>query len=269
MGATVTRVLSQGRVRKVRIRQSTVHGVWRNGRIRLQTWPTDPTIGHLVVIDHDTVPSPDELREVTDAAARAGARAVRSGALFPRAADALANVGYVAIDTLALLELDLHTPATGSNGRTRRLHRWQHATAAAIDRAAFGDVWGNDAAGLDGIRRATPGHRARRLDHDHRMAAFAITGVASRTAYFQRLAVHPAHQRRGMGRTLVADAIAWARARRLDTMMVNTGVDNAAALALYDAFEFRVLRDQLTVAELRLAAVTPATAPGAPAQQDR
>ena len=130
-------------------------------------------------------------------------------------------------------------------------------------------VWGNDPAGLVGIRRATPGHRARRLDRDHRVAAFAITGVASRTAYLQRLAVGPMHQRQGLGRALVTDAITWARRRHLGAMMVNTGIANAPALALYDGFGFTLQRDQLVVAERRLADDTTAGTHTAPAHRDR
>ena len=245
-----------------------MHGVWRNGRIRLQAWPNDAGVAHLVVIDQDTVPDAGELREVTATATAAGVRSIRSGAVFPRAADALAGAGFVTIDTLALLQLDLEHAGQLPRVRTRRLWRWQHDEASAIDRAAFGDLWGNDAGGLVGIRRATPGNRARRLDRGHHVAAFAITGVASRNAYLQRLAVDPAHQRHGLGRTLVTDAVRWAHHRRFGSMMVNTGVDNAPALALYDGFGFRVLRDQLIVAELRLADDSAHTH-AAPAHRDR
>ena len=82
--------------------------MWRYGRIRLQPWPNAADVAHLVVVDQDTVPTPEELDAIVDTARRAGARSVRSGAVFPRAAEALLGAGYVAIDTLALLELDLH-----------------------------------------------------------------------------------------------------------------------------------------------------------------
>lgn len=245
-----------------------MHGVWRDGRIRLQSWPNDDAVAHLVVVDQDTVPDRDELRSITTTASSAGVRSIRSGAVFPRAADALADAGFVTLDTLALLQLDLDRAGRLPRVRTRRLWRRQHDDAAAIDRAAFGDLWGNDAAGLLGIRRATPANRARRIDRDHRVAAFSITGVAARTAYLQRLAVHPAHQRHGLGRALVSDAITWAQRRRFATMMVNTGVENAPALALYDWFGFRLLRDQLTVAELQLADDSAPTH-AAPAHRDR
>ena len=62
------------------------------------------------------------------------------------------------------------------------------------------------------------------------MAAFAITGVADRVGYLQRLAVDPTAQRRGLGRTLVADSLDWMQRRGATTAMVNTAFDNNAAL---------------------------------------
>ena len=66
------------------------------------------------------------------------------------------------------------------------------------------------------------------------MAAFAITGVANRVGYLQRLAVDPSAQRRGLGHALVADSLDWMHRRGATTAMVNTAFDNEAALGLYD-----------------------------------
>ncbi len=48
-----------------------------------------------------------------------------------------------------------------------------------------------------------------------------------------------------------ADAIEWMRARQLTSALVNTGIDNGPALALYERFGFRRMREQLVIAELR------------------
>ena len=91
-------------------------------------------------------------------------------------------------------------------------------------------------------------------DRRRRLAAFAITGAAAGHGYLQRLAVAPADQGRGHGRILVADSLAWMRARRLGHGLVNTAVDNERALALYEAAGFQRLRDQLVVMQLDLGA---------------
>jgi ribosomal protein S18 acetylase RimI-like enzyme len=247
--------LSDGRQRgRSRVGGSTDVLRARSGRLRLRDWPGDPTVGHLLVTDHDTVPSARELDDFVIAARDHGYRAVRSGALFPRAHESFAACGFETIDTLVLLELGLSGVVVElPRRRTARLLPWQHSAAAEVDRAAFGAPWGNDAATLGDIRRATPQHRARRIDVDGTLQAFAITGAAGRTGYLQRLAVHPDHQRSGLGSALVVDSLSWMRRRALTTAMVNTGVHNHPAQRLYDDFGFRRLAEQLTIVELTVA----------------
>ena len=102
--------------------------------VKLRRWPGDETVGHLVLIDHGAVPSTLDIDLWIDQATASGLRAVRTGAMFPRAAEAFADAGFVTIDTLALLELDLrsarrpehqardeasHPPADATCGRHR------------------------------------------------------------------------------------------------------------------------------------------------------
>jgi ribosomal protein S18 acetylase RimI-like enzyme len=219
----------------------------------LRHWPGDETVGHLVLIDHGAVPSSSDIDQWVEQATARGLRAVRTGAVFPRTAEVFADAGFVTIDTLALLELDLRATRRPSiTLEPRRLTRRQTRHAVAIDRRAFGARWANDDASLKAIRRATPTSRSRQLSVEGRLVAFAISGVAGSTGYLQRLAVDPRHQRGGRGKSLVADALCWMHDRHLANALVNTAIDNAAALALYDQFGFRQRADQLTIAELDL-----------------
>ena len=84
------------------------------------------------------------------------------------------------------------------------------------------------------------------------IVGFAVSGSAGDRGYLQRLAVLTSHRRSGHATALVADALDWMQGRQLDSVMVNTGVENHAALALYDRFGFRRLETELTIAELRL-----------------
>ena len=94
------------------------------------------------------------------------------------------------------------------------------------------------------------------------LAAYAISGRAGRRGYVQRLAVHPRHQRAGIGRALVLDGLHWMRRRRVELALVNTQVDNAPALALYESLGFRPDSHGLDVFGLRLQPPAPAAATG-------
>lgn len=219
----------------------------------MREWPNDPTIAHLIFVDHAATPTPDEVIRAIAHARTRGARAVRTSALFPKAAEVVLDLGFEPIDRLALLSRPISTRSAPPPGRpTRPMLAWHHAAAAQVDRDAFGPLWGNDAASLRDIRRATPRHRARIVRDGRRVVAFAVSGAAGDHGYLQRLAVATAHRRAGHARDLVADALRWMTADGLTSVLVNTGVDNVAALDLYDGFGFRRLTDTLTIAELRL-----------------
>lgn len=225
---------------------------------RIVPWPRRPDIAQLVLVDHQMVPDAGDVeRWLGDIAAR-GARTARTNALFPAAAEVFADAGFSPIDTLALLELDLGDAArTSRTGRaTRRLRSTDLVQAAEIDRRSFGDDWSNDSESLAEISRATPQHRDRVVREDGRVVAFAISGRAGRTGYIQRLAVDPASRRRGHARTLVDDALAWLGRRSVSTVLVNTAIDNQAALALYRASGFRRLDDPLVLMERAVPAPT-------------
>jgi ribosomal protein S18 acetylase RimI-like enzyme len=77
--------------------------------------------------------------------------------------------------------------------------------------------------------------------------AFAVAGASSEHGYLQRLSVDPTRQRHGHGRHLTIDALGWMVRRGLPDCLVNTSVNNVAALALYDSVGFQPMRDRLRV----------------------
>ena len=222
---------------------------------------------HVRLRDDSVLPEVGELRSWLDriAADESASSTIRTAALFPRAAARFEAAGFEVADRLALLRADLDDPrvraALGGRGEraTRTMRRYHFGTAAAIDRAAFGAGWGHDASELVEICRATPLHAARcRLARPRRhgvpgrgeLVAFAIAGASSDHGYLQRLAVEPSVQRRGHGRALTTDALRWMARRRVPNCLVNTSVDNSAALALYDSIGFAPMDEQLTVLHL-------------------
>lgn len=229
---------------------------------QLRPWPNDPTAKLLVFVDHSSVPTGSDLEDAVARARATGVRTLRTSAMFPRAAEVAREHGFEPIDTLHLLRLHLDEQtcrridglAAAAGHSTRPLRPWHHARAAVVDQDAFGSIWGNDAGSLADIRVATPHHRARIVRSGRRMAGFAISGWGGHTGYVQRVAVHRDHRRRGVARALVVDALAWMCVHPLTAAYVNTGLDNAAALALYEDLGFERLDERLVIAARDIAA---------------
>ena len=223
---------------------------------RLRSWPNDPTVAHLIFVDHLSLPSPESVEAAVRRARSGGATAVRTSALFPRVAEVLDSVGFETIDQLVLLRRGLTTSIVDDKSdlthRLRPFHPWHLPRAATLDQEAFGTKWGNDTASLREIRRATPHNHARLVRHGREIAGFAITGAALESGYLQRLSVGSAHRRQGIAHDLVLDSLQWMYARGLSAAFVNTGIDNQAALQLYDQLGFVALDDMLVITERRL-----------------
>ncbi len=255
-GSASRRVVpAQYRQRTVKVRRHPLDAEL-GPRVRVRPWAFDRGVVQLALADQGIVPSVPEIHGWVDAlgADRRELRAIRTGALFADAAVRFADAGFTVIDRLALLRVELAGARRRPRVPTSPLRARRHLDAARVDRAAFGDPWGNDAGDLAEIRRATPIHRARarfvNSPGGRELVAFAITGAATGHGYLQRLAVTPEHQRRGHGRALTLDSLAWMRARRLAYGLVNTAVDNERALALYESVGFHRLDDQLVVMQL-------------------
>lgn len=244
----------------------------RMGGLSLHTSAATPTIAHLRLASDDLHPDAEQLRLALEAAGRQPQlTTVRTSALFPGTVALFAAAGFSTVSRLVLLRAELDTspaPARGGSmpagggaaARTVAVRRREFTQLAEIDHAAFGRGWSHDAEDLLAVCAATPTHRvaartaARRFAGRRQLTAFAIAGATATTGYLQRLSVHPSHHRNGHGAALTRDALAWMRARHLRACLVNTGVDNVAALALYTALGFRRLDDELHVMEFDLRA---------------
>ena len=234
-------------------------------------------------MDHGVVPSSTILRVWLSEIHARGFTSVRTGAVTGVGADVLQRQGFTTLQTLHLLDLSLigwHPPRLrkGLPLRSRRLWVRDRPAAAAVDLAAFTNLWAIDLAGIDETCSATPSHRARAIqasaiqasaieagatqdgqddeppgdtDTDG-LAGYAITGRADHHGYLQRLAVHPAHQGHGVGLSLTLDSLMWMQRRRLTRAVVNTHTDNEVALGVYERVGFRVLPQGLSVLVRRL-----------------
>lgn len=202
------------------------------------------------MVEQDRPPTVDDLERWCAAIARLGYSRVRTNAIGEVMRDRAAAARFEPVQELVLLE-HLRPAAAGLPDRlTRRLAATAHEEASRIDCAAFGHDWGLDPDGIDDVRRATPRHRARAaVGVDGQMTGYAISGRDVSQGFLQRLAVAPDDQRTGIGRALVLDSLRWMAFWRVRRVLVNTAVDNAAALELYRSVGFEALDERLRVLE--------------------
>jgi ribosomal protein S18 acetylase RimI-like enzyme len=229
------------------------------GILRIAPWPCDPSTIQLLLVDHRVVPSEPELAEIIERIRARGATRIRTGVLFPPAAERCATLGFSTIDSLALLELPravlLQTERRVSDDPSVRVApiRWRHRNqVVAVDQAAFGPIWGYDRHAIRSMRSATPLFRARCVRHHSTVVGYVMAGIGDRTGYIQRLAVAPEHRRAGIARELILDTLGWMKDHSVTSVLVNTGRDNEAALTLYTRLGFEERPEVLTVAELML-----------------
>jgi ribosomal protein S18 acetylase RimI-like enzyme len=206
----------------------------------------------LVILDGAAVPMAEHYRQWRDELAELGFLRVRTGALSARQAAQAEVSGMRCVQELELLQLDAplpRLPRRAPGVSLRAMLSSDLPTAAAIDRAAFGEYWWLDAGMLADVCSATPRHRARVVEVDRQVTGSLISGRSGSIGYVQRLSVHPAAHRRGLATTLLGDALTWMRRAGVTRVFVNTHTDNDAALALYRRLGFRSLPERLRVYE--------------------
>ena len=214
---------------------------WGRERARAVPWRSDARTALLVCMPDTLTPSLGFIRRCLDRLAAQGYTTVITGALAPQEQQPFLAAGFDEHERLHLLGHDL----TDLADRPRRpaLRRGRKAdrdAALAVDAVAFDPFWRLDCPGLQDAIDATTATRFRVAGRDARLCAYAVSGRSERHGYLQRLAVDPAHQRSGLGRALALDALHWMRRHGVDRAVVNTQLDNHAALELYHGLGFRL-----------------------------
>lgn len=224
---------------------------------RVRTWPGRSDVAHLVLSDHTVGPSMSGLKDWLRVIRSSGYARVRTGAVSESVSQVFLEVGFCEIQRLALLQLD--NSETISRFRKMRSPMYEMRSlrsirslqlAADVDSQAFEPDWNMDAPNIREACLATPHHRIRlAVSADDRPLGYMVTGRSGSTGYIQRLAVHPEHEGLGVGSALLQDGTSWLARHRVDSILVNTHLDNVRALDLYRRWGFDVLEQHLQVLE--------------------
>lgn len=213
---------------------------WCGQEARTGPWRGERGVAYLSPLAGSPAPSAAFVHRCLDQLAADGFTRVVTTALGPLEQPAFLAAGFRVQERLRVLTHDLGPlPADASpHGGEWRLRASRPAdlhAVLAVDHLAFTDFWQLDRSGLDDAVSATPRVRfqvAWRRETGQ-VIGYAVTGRAGRRGFVQRLAVHPDHQGLGVGRGLVLDGLRWLRRWRGERAVVNTQLDNLAALALY------------------------------------
>jgi ribosomal protein S18 acetylase RimI-like enzyme len=219
---------------------------------RVRPWAFEPNVAHLVLYNQSRLPTTADINTWIERLRVAGFDTIRTGALGVQAGARFARLGFDSVQSLVLLEHTAPGSVAAPRAKTERLTVADDGEASRVDVAAFGPRWSIDRIGITDVRSATPRHRARTARTDGVVVAYAISGRDGSTGYLQRLAVDPAHHQRGHGTALAADALRWMARWRVQRALVNTHIDNIAALALYRGIGFTDLSERLHVYERRI-----------------
>jgi ribosomal protein S18 acetylase RimI-like enzyme len=197
-------------------------------------------VAFLAPLPESPSPSAAFVRRCLGVLAERGFTRVVTGALLPAEQHGFLRAGFEVEEQLALLAHDMVELPETPDVATRPAHAADRQAVLALDHVAFPPFWRLDGEGLDEAIAATPRARFRVIDARHDTpVGYAITGRAGRRGYVQRLAVHPDARQRGRGQALVIDGLRWLKRWRVTRTVVNTQLDNAPALALYERLGFR------------------------------
>lgn len=223
-----------------------------NERFRVGPWHADASTAYLSLTPDVVRPSTEALMRCLRRLGSQGYSSIITAALHPDEARSFLDAGFVEHDRLHVLAhplvgLDRHRRGSDPGVRLRRARRRDHGAALAVDARAFPPFWRLDRSGLDEALHATPRRRFRLATRDGSVVGYAVTGRAGSQGFLQRLATDPDLAGRGIGSTLVLDALDWAARRGARRVLVNTQWSNERALELYRHLGFESTATDLVV----------------------
>jgi len=118
----------------------------------------------------------------------------------------------------------------------RRMRWWDIPAVTALEEELFDDAWSPEMFWNELAQGPTRTYLV--TTEEDEVVAYAGLAAMPDEAYVQTIGVAPAHQRQGIGATLLARLMDDARERGLPRVGLEVRVDNAAAIAMYERFGF-------------------------------
>ena len=229
----------------------TTSGSWPNrityrqawAKALARPWNDDISDGSLRLIRG----SAGFVRAVADDLAQGPADGVASPPLLGSAQRIWRRAGFQPFLKLHLYRRSLTAPIESSSTAVKVASHPDWPRLADVDRTAFDTQWRMNQLALQEAHAATPRAVVLITDDGPRITGFAVVGVGGTTSYLQRIAVDPAFQGEGLGRSLVRTALSWSSKRGALTMMLNTQPENVASAGLYQAEGFVRMSSDLDV----------------------
>lgn len=227
---------------------------WGAERFRVGPWHVDGRVAYISgsAESFRVTPTPTAVEATLDRLRDDGYVKVITSAMRPQEIPAFLAAGFVERERLVVLQRPVGRREPLPTEPIRRCAGADMAKVLGVDHAAFEPPWQLDGMGVREALRATPRARLRVAGERNEVLGYAICGRAGRTGYLQRLAVDPRVQGRGIGRALIADAIAWLSRRRVNGLLVNTQETNRRAISIYRSVGFQPSSSQLIVLERQL-----------------
>lgn len=154
-------------------------------------------------------------------------------------------------EVMTLVKFDRALPDISAvDARLRPASDADIPAVVAVDRAAFTPHWWHSEATMR--RRAATSSHFVVAEVAGEVAGYAEGELRLPMAHLNRIAVHPAHQGRGIGALLLRDALRAFWRRGAEQVTLNTQSDNRYSWRLYRRFGFEPTGDVMRAWELQL-----------------